>query len=268
MLRSYGLCMTADHTPAGNNPTDIASAAALLADPSRARILLALVDGRALPASRLATEAGVSPSTTSTHLAKLTSAGLLSVESNGRYRYYRLAGPEVGHLIEALQRVAPDVPVRSLRADVEGRAMREARTCYDHLAGRIGVEMMAAMLRLGYLSGGDGNFDPESSDEDGPIGFGRDVDYALTDSGRRFLDDFGAVLETRRKEVRYCVDWSEQRHHLAGALGQGLLARLTELGWIVPSVRGRSVRVTDEGRTGLAETFGISFEPDGVPSPV
>jgi DNA-binding transcriptional ArsR family regulator len=259
---------TADHIPAINNPTDIASAAALLADPSRARILLALADGRALPASRLATEAGVSPSTTSTHLAKLTSAGLLSVESNGRYRYYRLAGPEVGHLIEALQRVAPEVPVRSLRADAEGRAMREARTCYDHLAGRIGVELMAAMLRLGCLSGGDGNFDPADSDGDGPIGFGHDVDYALTDSGRRFLDDFGVALERRRKEVRYCVDWSEQRHHLAGALGQGLLARVTELGWIAPAARGRSVRVTDEGRKGFAETFGIAFEADGVASPL
>src|ERR1700743_98633 len=95
---------TADRIPAGNNPTDIASAAALLADPSRARILLALTDGRALPASRLATEAGVSPSTTSTHLAKLTAAGLLSVESNGRYRYYRLAGPGVGPPIQAVRR--------------------------------------------------------------------------------------------------------------------------------------------------------------------
>src|SRR6202012_6016769 len=160
-----------------NNPTDIASAAALLADPSRARILLALADGRALPASRLATEAGGRAAAPRPPPAKLTAAGLLSVESNGRYRYYRLAGPEVGHLIEALQRVAPDVPVRYLRADAEGRAMREGRTCYDHLAGRVGVEMMAAMLRLGYLSGGDGNFDPQRSDEDGPIGFGRDVDY-------------------------------------------------------------------------------------------
>jgi DNA-binding transcriptional ArsR family regulator len=246
-------------TSAINNPTDIASAAALLADPSRARILLALADGRALPASRLATEAGVSASTTSTHLAKLTAAGLLAVEVNGRYRYYRLAGPAVGHLIEALQRVAPEVPVRSLRADLEGRAMREGRTCYDHLAGRIGVELMASLLRQGFLSGGEGNFEPGQGGEDGPTGFGHDLEYALTDPGRRFLDDFGVVLTPGRKEVRYCVDWSEQRHHLAGALGHGLLERVRDLGWIEPAERGRSVRITAAGREGFSEVFGVSL---------
>ena len=131
--------------------SNIAAIGALVADPGRCRILLALGDGRALPASRLANEAGVSPATASSHLRKLTEASLLTVESHGRHRYYRLAGPEVGRLIEALQQVAPAVPVRSLRQDTRARALREARTCYDHLAGRLGVRLMGTLIEREYL---------------------------------------------------------------------------------------------------------------------
>src|ERR1700759_1427928 len=146
---------------AGSGGRDIAGIGGLVADRGRCRILLAAGDGRPLRASRRADEAGVSPATASSHLRKLTEAGLLAVETHGRHRYYRLAGPDGARLIEALQQLAPATPVRSLRQDTRARAIREARTCYDHLAGRLGVTLMQTMIERGYLSGGDGDYDPE-----------------------------------------------------------------------------------------------------------
>ncbi len=141
---------------------DIAKVAALMADPARARILLALGDNRALAASVLADEAGMAASTTSSHLKKLVDGGFLCVEQHGRHRYFRLAGPHVGQLLEALARVAPPAPVTSLKEGTRAQAVRFARTCYDHLAGRLGTELMAAMLERGLLEGGDGHFDPDA----------------------------------------------------------------------------------------------------------
>lgn len=243
--------------PAGAGDTDIAAIGALVADQARCRILLALDDGRALPASRLASEAGVSAATASSHLRKLTEAGLLAVETHGRNRYYRLAGPAVGRLIEALQQLAPPAPVRSLRQSTRANALRNARTCYDHLAGRLGVELMASLLDAGYLAGGDGTFDPVSARHDQRTGYGRDVDYTLTDLGWEFVSDFGVDLPARRTVIRYCVDWSEQRHHLAGGLGRGLLGRLVERDWIRRSAESRAVQITSAGHAGLADAFGI-----------
>ena len=242
----------------GTGDSDIAAIGALVADRGRCRILLALGDGRALPASRLADEAGVSPATASSHLRKLTDASLLTVETHGRHRYYRLAGPDVGRLIEALQQLAPVTPVRSLRQDTRARALREARTCYDHIAGRLGVTLMATMLDRGYLTGGDGSYDPERTPGDHRAGYGHEVDYTLTPAGQEFLDEFGVQIPPRRRLIRYCVDWSEQHHHLSGALGRGLLDRFVELGWIRRSSASRAIKVTDTGRSGLDQTFGIS----------
>jgi DNA-binding transcriptional ArsR family regulator len=240
--------------------SDIASVGALVADRGRCRILLALGDGRALPASRLAAEAGVSPATASSHLAKLTGAGLLAVEAHGRHRYYRLAGPAVGELIEALQRLAPAAPVRSLRQGTRAQALRSARTCYDHLAGRLGVGVMSALLERGHLVGGDGTFDPAVAERDQRTGYGYDIDYAVTGSGTEFLAGFG-LRSAPGRPVRYCIDWSEQRHHLAGALGRDLLARFTEMDWLRRTDATRAVRVTDEGRAGLRDTFGLRSAP-------
>jgi DNA-binding transcriptional ArsR family regulator len=252
----------AERTPARTTragDADIASVGALVADPGRCRILLALDDGRALPASRLAAEAGVSAATASSHLRKLTDAGLLTVEPHGRNRYYRLAGPAVGQLIEVLQQLAPATPIRSLRQSTRAKALREARTCYDHLAGRLGVELMAAMISRGHLTGGDGTFDPDLAHHDRRTGYGRDVDYALTAAGERFLTEFGVRLPPRRPVIRYCIDWSEQRHHLAGALGRGLLDRLTDLAWTRRTAASRAVQLTDSGRRGLTDTFGVQL---------
>lgn len=236
---------------------DIAVVGALLGDPGRCRMLLALDDGRALPASRLAAEAGISPATASSHLAKLVSAGLLAVEPKGRNRYYRLAGPQVGRLIEILIQLAPAAPVRSLRQGTRAAALRNARSCYDHLAGRLGVALMAVMIEREQLTGGDGNFDAGRARHDKRIGYGHDLDYQLTNTGLGFLTDFGVILQPHRPVIRYCIDWSEQRHHLAGGAGRGLLNRLLELGWIRRASATRAVHVTETGQSGLADIFGV-----------
>jgi DNA-binding transcriptional ArsR family regulator len=240
---------------------DIAKTAALIADPARARILLALGDGRALPATVLASEAGVAASTASAHLGKLVDGGLLTVRSRGRHRYFELAGPAVAEAIESLMTLAPAAPVRSLRQGTRANAVRAARTCYDHLAGMLGTGLMAAMLERDLLTGGDGTFAP--GDGDRLSGPGHACDYTLTDRGRSALTTFGIELEPlarlRRPLIRYCVDWSEQRHHLAGALGAAIASRCLELGWITHARTGRAVHVTSIGRDGLADVFGLSL---------
>jgi DNA-binding transcriptional ArsR family regulator len=242
-------------TPRGD--VDISAVGALLSDPGCCRILLALDDGRALPASRLAAEAGVTPATASSHLGKLLDAGLLAVEPYGRNRYYRLAGAQVGQLIEILAQLSPATPVRSLRQSARADALRDARSCYDHLAGRLGVSLMASMIAAGHLAGGDGTFDPHQALRDKRAGFGHDVDYRLTSSGSALLEDLGVVLAPRRSVIRYCVDWSEQRHHLAGAIGRGLLDRLVALDWIRRSPGSRAVEITAAGHRGIEDAFSL-----------
>jgi hypothetical protein len=209
----------------------------------------------------LAAEAGVAPSTATFHLARLLDAGLVTAERHGRHRYFRLAGPEVAGALEGLARLAPAQPVRSLREGTRAQQLRAARTCYDHLAGRLGVAVMAALLRDGRLTGGDGLFDPATAGADRLSAAGRDVDYELTPSGRALLDDLGVVLPPRRRAVRYCVDWSEQAHHLSGGVGRGLLDRFLELDWIRRGPSGRAVVVTPAGAAGLRDALGVEWEP-------
>jgi len=243
---------------------DIASTGALVADRGRARILLALGDGRALPATVLADEAGVAASTASAHLSRLVKGGMLRVERHGRHRYFRLAGPEVGELIEALARISPTAPVRSLKQGSKAHAVRFARTCYDHLAGMLGTELMASLLERDLLTGGDGVFDLDAARDDRLAAPGFDLDYRLTSAGVRELKAFGIdfySLPPRRPLIRYCVDWSEQRHHLAGSLGAAIATRMLELGWVRKAQRSRALHVSDEGFTRLREEFGVELSP-------
>lgn len=245
---------------------DVAHVASLIGDRARARVLMALADGRALPASVLAAEANVVASTVSEHLARLLDAGLLTAQRQGRARYFRLADGAVAEALEAIARIAPPEPVRSLRQGTRAHALRQARTCYDHLAGRLGVTLMAALLDRGLLAGGDGRHHPETARHDRLSAQGTDLPYRLTAAGTRELADFGLrpdALERRRRSVRYCVDWSEQQHHLAGPLGAALTSRLFELEWIRHTDRRRAVSLTDAGRHGLHVTFGVPENWDG-----
>jgi DNA-binding transcriptional ArsR family regulator len=236
---------------------DFAAPAELIGHPARAAILLALLDRRALPMSMLADEAGVGASTTSAHLTRLVDGGLLQVRREGRHRYYALASSQVAEALEALAHLAPVRPVRSLRAGTRAQALRVARTCYDHVAGHLGVAIMRSLLQHRALTGGDGLYHPEDAGRDHLAGPGRDLDYQLTDAGRRLFADLGVRLrEGRRRTVAYCVDWTEQRHHLAGAAGAALLARFDELGWVARKHR-RALAITDEGRAGFSRYFGI-----------
>lgn len=235
---------------------DVAAVAALMGEPARAAVLVALGSGRALAASTLATEAGVAPSTLSGHLGRLVDGGLVTVEPAGRHRYYRLAGPEIAEAVEALSRIAPPQQIRSLRQATHAEAIRQARTCYDHLAGRLGVELCDALISQGVVGvepSGDGRGDPV-------LGAGRAKRFVLTTAGRDVLSGVGVCLDppTRRPLVRYCVDWSEQRAHLSGWLGAAMLKRFADLGWVSRGER-RVVRVNASGRSALPDRLGIDL---------
>ncbi|MGH2902718.1 MAG: ArsR/SmtB family transcription factor [Solirubrobacteraceae bacterium] len=221
---------------------DIAQVAALIGDRTRARFLLELDCGRSLRASELAAVAGVSRATASFHLAKLLAAGVLVVQSNGRHRAYRLAGPHVAQVIEALQRIAPRREVRSLRTAQAAENMSYARFCYDHLAGRLAIELIDGLTAGGLITFAGDNVE-------------------LTEQGASRLGeleiDVAALRAKRRSFARTCLDWSERQPHLAGALGAGLATRFLDLGWIKRAPTGRAVRLTPAGRTGLAKMFTI-----------
>src|SRR5690349_4732089 len=233
---------------------DTASAAALIADSTRAVILQALLPDRPLAAGELARLAGVSAATASFHLAKLLEGGLITVIRQGRHRYYRLAGHEVAAALEALGLISPGLPVRSLRQSREAAALAEARTCYDHLAGRAGVEVLDGLLRQGLLEEKSGrtNRGDTSSHR-----------FEVTGAGAKELGSFGLnLLQLRRSRRQFagtCIDWTQRRRHLNGALAAAITSRMFELGWIERGPRRRSVRVTPVGIEGLASTFGVDL---------
>lgn len=240
---------------------DFTAPAELIGHPARSAMLLALLDGRALPMSMLAGEASVAVSTASAHLSRLVEGGLLRVLPQGRHRYYELASPQVAAALEALARLAPARPVRSLRAGTRARTLRLARTCYDHVVGHLGVAIMCSMLERDAVVGADGLHHPGRAKQDRLSAPGQDHDYQLTDTGwEQFAHLRVAIPEGRRRRlVGYCVDWTEQRHHLAGAAGAALLIRFEQLGWIHRGVRGvpRALGITEAGQRGFAEYFGI-----------
>jgi DNA-binding transcriptional ArsR family regulator len=222
---------------------DIARVAALIGDPARSAILQSLLGGIALPATELALRAGVSAQTASSHLQKLTESGLLAVERSGRHRYYRLAGAEVAHCLEALGALA--VPSRGKAPEDEPtRALRYARSCYDHLAGRVGVAVTEALLGREYLRPVAGELELTAAGADWFAGLGVEVEAA----GRG-----------RRAFARPCLDWSERRPHLAGALGAALLSRLLALDWLARRRDGRALRLTVAGRQGLRRQLALDL---------
>ena len=229
----------------GGYGADIAPVAALMADPARAAMLGGLLAGTPLSAGELSQLAGVSPATASAHLARLLDGGLVTVTRQGRHRYYRLAGHEVATVLEAIAQISPVRPVRSLRQSQEAAALAQARTCYDHLAGQAGVELLDALLRAGVLNGN---------------GSGADVAYEVTAEGAERLAGFGVdVVQVRRSRRRFagaCLDWTQRRPHLNGALGAAVTGRLLELGWIERGPSRRAVKITGPGQDGLAATFG------------
>lgn len=222
---------------------NIAEIGALVGDPARAGILTALSVGQALTATELSYEAGVTPQTASSHLAKLADGGLITVAKQGRHRYYRLAGPEVAQLLETIMGIAVDRPARPRVRTRIAEQMRAARTCYDHFAGLLGVGLTNGMLDRGYLVANDPEFDLTPLGEDCLVRFGVDVDRA-----RR----------QRRAFARQCVDWSERTPHLAGALGAGIVARCFDAGYVRRGRNARTIVVTEKGRAAFGDNFGYT----------
>jgi DNA-binding transcriptional ArsR family regulator len=223
---------------------DIAMVASLVGDPARSNMLTALMTGRALTASELAQEAGITPQTASSHLAKLEAGGLIVPEKQGRHRYYRLTGPDVAGVLEGLAGLAARAGHMRVRTGPKDPALRRARICYDHLAGDLGVQMLDSMKKQRLIR--------ESKQA-----------IELTSEGKRFMAtalqiDADMLAHPRRPVCKACLDWSERRHHLAGTLGAAMMSRFTELKWAArDSARGsRVVNFSRNGEKRFAALFG------------
>jgi len=220
---------------------DMASIAALAGEPARATMLTALLDGRALTATELAIEAGVVPSTASSHLGKLLSAGLIAIEKQGRHRYYRLAGSEVADLLERLMGVASSTGHTQVRTGPADSELRELRVCYDHFAGERAVALFDGLRKSRRILTRAGSL-------------------ILTKDGEALCRDLGIDVEgtwtTRRPLCRPCLDWSERRHHLAGALGAAILDRFLAKRWARRDPASRVVRLSAEGEKRFRELCG------------
>ncbi len=223
--------------------------AALVGDTARATILAALMGGQALTGSELAFLARISRPTASEHLARLVEARLIATTRQGRFSYYRIASPLVARMLESIIAVAAiEVPPRYQPRSIRDDALRFARTCYDHLAGRLGVAIADALVANGHIV---------LTDDGGEV----------TDAGARFFADFGADLtspsRSRRIFCRPCLDWSERQYHVAGRVGAEIWRRCLELGWLARERDSRALRLTAAGKAGLARAFGVVLESDG-----
>jgi DNA-binding transcriptional ArsR family regulator len=227
---------------------NLVEVAALVGDTARATMLNALMGGQSLTATELAYCANVSRSTASGHLSKLVAARLLTVIRDRRFSYYRIASPLVATMLESMKVVAAiEVPPRRQPRSANDDALRFARSCYDHLAGQVGVAVTDALVAMGHIV---------LTDEGGEV----------TSSGERFLSTLGADLRPRTRRIfcQPCLDWSERRYHLKGLVGARILDRLLELGWLKSVPGSRALQLTSSGRAGLSETFQIEINNEGV----
>jgi DNA-binding transcriptional ArsR family regulator len=228
-------------------PANLMEVAALVGDSARATMLSALMNGQSLTAKELAYCANVSRSTASGHLSKLVAARLLTVTRHRRFAYYRIAGPLIATMLESIGVVAAmEAPPRHQPRSAHDEALRFARSCYDHLAGKIGVAVTDALVVNGHIV---------LTDEGGEI----------TPSGESFLSAFGVDLSPRTRRIfcQPCLDWSERRYHLKGLVGARILDRLLELGWLKHLSGSRALQVTSSGKAGLSETFQIEISNGG-----
>lgn len=220
---------------------DIALIGSLIGDPARANMLTALMSGKALTASELAVEAGITPQTASSHLARLAEAGLVSPHKQGRHRYYGLADDDVAAVLESLMGLAAKKGHLRTRTGPKDPELRKARVCYNHLAGDLGVRIYESLLARGHLVAG----------ETGLIDLSANGEAFLTSLGI----DLSAGASTRQARCKSCLDWSERRYHLAGSTGRALLARFQDLGWARRVEGSRLVRFTKEGERALLDAF-------------
>jgi DNA-binding transcriptional ArsR family regulator len=228
----------------------LAELAAQLADRSRTTMVLSLMDGSSRPAGELALLANLSAPSASMHLAKLVRAGILSVRSQGRNKYYRITTPAMAHAIEALG-VASSLTIHGkTERTLFANPWAFARTCYDHLAGKLGVELALALQRLAYVRA-------------------KGRDFEVTQAGRIWLKEFGvdwqALKNRKRSFAPQCLDWTERRYHIAGALGSALLIRMLEVGWLKKAWAPRLVRLTAEGELELSRRLSVVVRPGPEP---
>ncbi|WP_459503425.1 ArsR/SmtB family transcription factor [Bacillus sp. C1] len=219
-----------------------AKIASLISDTSRATILIQLLDGRPHPATELAHAAKIKPQTASFHLQKLYEAKVIDVEKHGRHRYYKIANPEIADSLEKILYLAPPEPIQSFKQSKEAKEIRLARTCYDHLAGKLAVDITNSLLQNNIL-------------------LKENMLFHVTQKGERFFEEFGIDLHALHNKRRFfskcCLDWTERQHHIAGALGNAMLERMLERGWITKVPQTRAVHITPLGKQHLFHTFFI-----------
>ncbi|RSL30615.1 ArsR family transcriptional regulator [Salibacterium salarium] len=224
------------------NPT-VSKVAELLSDPSRSKILIGLMDGCDHSASELALIAKIKPQTASFHLNKIVDSGVIKVEKQGRHRFYSLKSSECAAILESFLSISPTPEIKSLNQESSKKTIKFARTCYDHLAGELGVKITNYLLKNEILVEAD------------------ESNFTVSHAGNTFFKEFGVNLRDqenkRRAFARKCLDWTEREHHLAGALGNAMITRMFELQWLQRKEHTRSLELTPKGIEGVDKAFNI-----------
>lgn len=220
------------------------SKASLLCEPSRAKIVWNLLDGRAYTASELALVSDLSATSVSNHLSKLLNGGIVKVDVQGRHRYYSFANSEVAYVVESMANLSNQKPTSKIDKQLSKNDVKYCRTCYDHLAGKVGVLIADKLISQKIIEL-------------------RDKTYVVTEKGNKFFSEFGLELTELQKQRRYfakaCLDWSERKYHLAGSLGNAILEKMLKLDWVRRTKNSRAIVITSVGQNGLRDKFGIEL---------